>query len=112
MDLPEPNFMLCIHLLPANLAKDASIDALRSMADKLESCQFKAFWTECGQQKAVCDMVAGFHDKIRDHVAFVVSATYQLVSRAELEGHLDLKGKELDALIIKKGWTVTGDDVK
>ena len=36
----------------------------------------------------------------------------QLVSRAELEGHLDLKGKELDALMVGKGWSVDGDDVK
>ena len=29
----------------------------------------------------------------------------QLVSRAELEGHLDLKGKELDALMTAKSWS-------
>jgi hypothetical protein len=42
----------------------------------------QAFWTECGQQKALCDTVAGFRDKIRDHIAFVVSATYQVCAPA------------------------------
>ena len=30
---------------------------------------------------------------------------WQLVSRAELEGHLGLKGKELDALMVGNGWS-------
>jgi hypothetical protein len=54
------------------------------MAEKLETCHFKAFWADCAQQ---------------------------VVSRAELEGALNLKGGELDALMGKKGWKAEGADV-
>ena len=81
------------------------------MAEKLETCHFKAFWADFAQQQALVASVPGFADKVREYVAFVVSATYQVVSRAELEGALNLKGGELDALMGKKGWKAEGADV-
>jgi len=41
MRLPETDFMLCLYLLPVAVQKDAQVEALKSLWDKLETCQFK-----------------------------------------------------------------------
>ena len=41
MKLPETDFMLCLYLLPVAVQKDAQIETLKSLWDKLETCQFK-----------------------------------------------------------------------
>lgn len=41
MKLPETDFMLCLYLLPVAVQKDAQIEMLKSLWDKLETCQFK-----------------------------------------------------------------------
>ena len=44
MRMPETDFMLCLYLLPVAVQKDAKIDALKSLWDKLETCEFKVLW--------------------------------------------------------------------
>jgi translation initiation factor 3 subunit K len=41
MELPGTDFMLCMYLIPVTAQKDASIETLKTLADKLESCMFK-----------------------------------------------------------------------
>lgn len=41
MQLPETDFMLCLYLLPVSVQKDPQVETLKSLWDKLETCQFK-----------------------------------------------------------------------
>ena len=41
MQMPATDFMLCLYLLPVAVQKDKQIEDLKSLWDKLETCQFK-----------------------------------------------------------------------
>lgn len=53
MEMPGTDFMLCMYLIPVTTQKDASIETLKTLADKLESCMFKQFWTEVSHRSII-----------------------------------------------------------
>ena len=60
MRMPETDFMLCLYLLPVAVQKDAKIDALKSLWDKLETCEFKVLWA-WAHCSSVCCMYRSLH---------------------------------------------------
>merc|ERR1712127_1173698 len=113
MKLPETDFMLCLYLLPVAVQKDAQIETLKSLWDKLETCQFKDFWAEAGgdKAKALLTSIPKFDDAMRSFIIGVVGMTYQLIEKEHLELMLNLKGAALDAMCTEKGFKVQGSDV-
>lgn len=109
MALPATDFMLCMYIIPPTLQSDANVSALKSLADKLESCFFAQFWAELDKVKID---VPNFEERIRTFVVGVISATYQLISTDELSELVKLSGNDLDALVAKQGWEKDGDGVK
>ncbi len=76
MALPSTDFMLCMYIVPPSLQSDPSIAALKSLADKLESCFFPTFWTELA--KVNVD-VPGFEDAVRSFIVGVVAVSVALL---------------------------------
>mmetsp|Transcript_39090 Transcript_39090/g.96213 ORF Transcript_39090/g.96213 Transcript_39090/m.96213 type:complete len:211 (-) Transcript_39090:146-778(-) len=110
MALPATDFMLCMYIVPPSLQSDTGIAALKSLADKLESCFFAQFWKELSGS-AVTE-VPKFEETIRAFIVGVISSTYQLISTEELSSYVNLSGRDLDALVVKQGWEKEGDSVK
>lgn len=55
------------------------------LANLLEHCQFKKFWSEKAQDANLISQISGFDDAIRKFVCHVVNITYQSVDKAVLK---------------------------
>ena len=79
MALPETDYMLCTYLLPVTIQNDPSIQALKALADHLESCNFQQFWTEAANCGAQLGTVPGFEEAVRKFILGVVSVSARFV---------------------------------
>eukprot|EP00960_Hanusia_phi_P070944 767435-Hanusia_phi.AAC.4 len=113
MQMPGTDFMLCMYLVPG-AAKDQKIEILKQLSDKLETCQFKEYWADMADDKnaSVVNGIPGFHEAIRKYIVGVISATYQVIAKDELEILLNLKGAQLDQLLEERKWVAKGSDVQ
>jgi len=110
MRMPETDFMLCLYLLPVAVQKDAKIDALKSLWDKLETCEFKIFWEEYGKMAGDLTVPKDqIEAGVRKFVVGVVGMTYQSVAKSELEAML--KGANVETVCKEQGWKVAGSDI-
>ncbi|KAG8462922.1 hypothetical protein KFE25_001695 [Diacronema lutheri] len=79
MHLPETDFLLCMYLIPERIATEAPVLPIVEMSNRLETCQFQAFWEELAASRELVDVAPGFDDAIRDYALGVVSLTYQVI---------------------------------
>lgn len=66
MQLPETDFLLCTYLIPERVASEAPVLPIVELANRLETCQFQAFWAELSASRELVKVAPGFDDAIRD----------------------------------------------
>eukprot|EP00742_Colponemidia_sp_Colp-10_P001108 GILJ01001198.1.p1 GENE.GILJ01001198.1~~GILJ01001198.1.p1 ORF type:complete len:239 (-),score=34.81 GILJ01001198.1:205-846(-) len=112
MSLPNADFTLCMYLIPEKFHNEEPVKTLATLADMLETCQFKAFWKETTTCREFLGTVGGFDQAIRTFVLSVLTITYQNVSKQLMQELMNFTNvSELDQLISSNGWEHTADTV-
>ena len=111
--LPHADFDLCKSLLSLDfLDANPTIKNILYLADLLETCKFKEFWTKvhAAEMKELTKPVVGFEDSIRKFVCHVISITYQRIQEETLYELLGLSDETtVNQWIDKNSWK-TADD--
>lgn len=109
MRLPEPDFLLCTHLVPERLQLEDPFATLANAAGALEGARFKEFWALAASIQDLLDTVPDFPAAVREFALYLVSTTYQTIDKAVLGEMLNLQGGALDAFFkstcAARGWT-------
>eukprot|EP00037_Helgoeca_nana_P006282 m.57988 g.57988 ORF g.57988 m.57988 type:complete len:237 (-) comp17161_c0_seq1:1480-2190(-) len=126
--LPKNDFSLCLYLLPEACHHDKAIAVLIELYKSLDTCYFEDVWDflrgekdllkckvrvdgEDGTHEHVAVEIVGWVDSIRQYVAHVIMATYQVVDVKVASSMLGgLKGAELKAFVEKLGWQMAEGD--
>uniref|UniRef100_T1IQP2 Eukaryotic translation initiation factor 3 subunit K n=1 Tax=Strigamia maritima TaxID=126957 RepID=T1IQP2_STRMM len=83
-NLPHTDFVLCKCLIDQVHLEDESIQKVMSLANLLEVCRFKDFWTTIQESPDVITGISGFEDSIRKFICHVVGITYQTIEQTVL----------------------------
>lgn len=88
--LPEPEFTLCMYLLPEAQQKTAEVQALLGLEQALQKAEFERFWVLVKEPatKALTDRLPSFLPATRRFIAATFNRTYQRVSAAVLKAAL------------------------
>ncbi|KAF2266166.1 ARM repeat-containing protein [Lojkania enalia] len=129
---PNPDFSLCLSLLPPHVlaplssssqnpaAGDAplseAVQKLNILKNLLEGADYSSFWNTLDSDDLYADLVAdvsGFEELMRVRIAVTVSQAIREVDRSILESWLNLQGKEFEHFVGSVcGWTLDGAKVK
>ncbi|XP_041350614.1 eukaryotic translation initiation factor 3 subunit K-like [Gigantopelta aegis] len=111
-NLPHTDFMLCKCLIDTVRQDEDQILKILHLAYLLETCQFRAFWTELQTHPDIIAGILGFEDSIRKFVCHVVGATYQTIPVKTLQELLgDITESLVNQWISKYGWTLMEDEM-
>lgn len=110
-NLPHPDFVLCELLIDSSRIETGHIQDIVLMHQRLETCQFRAFWEELENQKDLYKDIASFEDSIRTFVCHIVGITYQNIRASMLREILGLKNDDeaYQTWLTKNEWKA-GDD--
>ncbi|XP_029642922.1 eukaryotic translation initiation factor 3 subunit K [Octopus sinensis] len=114
-NLPHTDFNLCHCFLSAKNLSSEEVQKVFFLADLLEKCQFKTFWSYWQSLSddlphMVYDIV-GFEDSIRKYICHVIGIGYDTISRkvfTELLGCIP--EMQLNQWIAKYGWKLIDSD--
>eukprot|EP00798_Chlamydomonas_sp_ICE-L_P020020 gene20020-26736_t len=110
MQLPQPDFKICAHLIPERLQNEELVSKIMGLASSLETSRFTEFWGQAVALKETISHVPGFYDAVRAYVLHTLSISFQRVPKSVLGEYLQLEGASLDNLIKDKcanaGWSV------
>ncbi|KAF2793364.1 ARM repeat-containing protein [Melanomma pulvis-pyrius CBS 109.77] len=129
---PDPDFSLCLSLLPtyvlaplsssahAPAAGDAplseAVQKLNTLNNLLASADYAAFWATLDSDDLYADLVAdvsGFEELMRVRIAATVSQSIREVEKGLLESWLNLQGNGFDHFVGSVcGWNVDGAKIK
>lgn len=129
---PNPDFSLCLSLLPTytlaplstSAANPAAGDAplseavqkLNTLNNLLGGADYASFWATLDSDDLYADLVAdvsGFEELMRVRIAVTASQTVREVERSILENWLNLQGKEFEHFVGNVcGWEISGSKVK
>jgi translation initiation factor 3 subunit K len=125
---PNPDFSLCLHLLPPHIlvasphngppTSDAplseAVQKLNVLSNHLAAAQYTAFWQTLDSDDLYADLVAdvnGFEELMRVRIAVTVSQAVREIERGVLEGWLSLQGAEFERFVREVcGWEVGVDE--
>ncbi|KAI9777688.1 MAG: hypothetical protein M1839_008607 [Geoglossum umbratile] len=125
---PNPDFSLCLHLLPPHIlitpqhnnnpTTDAplseAVQKLNVLSNHLAAAQYTAFWQTLDSDDLYADLVAdvsGFEELMRVRIAVTVSQAVREIERSVLEGWLSLQGAEFERFVREVcGWEVGVDE--
>jgi len=110
MSLPSNNFLLSLYLVP-HLVKEEPICTLVELAQLLEICEFKKFWS----RYPACNFlhsIPGFQNAICSFISKILEMTYQSVDKEFLESVFDFHEEQLEALIISHNWKLQNGIVR
>lgn len=109
MNLPHTDFVLCKCLIIELHQSTEIVNKVIELANLLETCEFKQFWTILDENRELIEGIKGFEDSIRRFIASVVNVTYENISKPYL---LELLGgiseEDVEVLGGNLGW-VLGD---
>lgn len=90
--LPDPDFLLAMYLVPANLHSTENVIALVELERLLQTAQFTAFWTatKVASTRALLDSVVGFDVAVRDFIARIIARTYQKIDSEAFGADIDV----------------------
>ncbi|KAF2177946.1 ARM repeat-containing protein [Zopfia rhizophila CBS 207.26] len=128
---PNPDFSLCLSLLPthtlaplstssqAPAAGDAplseAVQKLNILNSLLGGADYATFWSTLDSDDLYADLVAdvsGFEEQMRVRIAGTVAQAIRVVDRGILESWLNLQGKEFEHFVSSVcGWTIEGKKV-
>lgn len=113
MQLPRPDYKICVHLLPEKLVSEEPVSSVVLLAQHLEASNLQDFWAATSSCKDTIKQVPGFQDAIREYVLHSIGITFRRVSTRVLADWLKLEPPALKQLLADKtksaGWTVQGD---
>lgn len=129
---PNPDFSLCLSLLPTHTlaplstssstpaAGDAplseAVQKLNVLNSLLGGADYAAFWATLDSDDLYADLVAdvsGFEELMRVRIAVTVSQAIREVDRVILETWLNSQGKEFEHFVGSVcGWEIDGKKVK
>lgn len=111
MQLPSPDYKVCIHLIPEKLQDDDTLNKVVQLANFLETTKFQDFWALSSSCTSTLSSVPGFYEAVRSFVLHVVTITFAKISKKTLGEYLKLEGAALDKLVADKkpaGWSTIG----
>lgn len=110
-NLPHPDFILCELLIDSTKLTEGGIQDIINMHQRLELCQFKAFWSELADQESLFNVIVGFKESIRNFVCHVIGITYQNIRSSLLKDLLGLANdeEEFNNWLKKKEWKLNND---
>lgn len=111
-NLPHPDFVLCELLIDSSKLTQGNIQDIIVMHQRLELCQFKAFWAELKGKEDLYKDVLGFEESIRNFVCHVIGITYQNIRNSLLKDLLGLaeNEEEYKNWMKKNNWKLGADD--
>jgi translation initiation factor 3 subunit K len=129
---PDPDFSLCLSLLPSHTlaplnssahapaAGDAplseAVQKLNELKNLLEGADYDSFWTTLDSDDLYADLIAdvsGFEEAMRVRIAATVSQAVRVVARNILESWLNLQGNEFEHFVgTVCGWEIDGAKIK
>jgi len=114
MSLPKTDFLSCTYLIPERVLDEAPISTICSVANLLETCSFREFWSALEPLRAgPLAATPGFDAAVRAFILTTFEITFQSVPTGHVKGSLGMTDDSaLGKLITERGWTVTGDLVK
>mmetsp|Transcript_5014 Transcript_5014/g.10411 ORF Transcript_5014/g.10411 Transcript_5014/m.10411 type:complete len:221 (+) Transcript_5014:159-821(+) len=89
MRLPAADFKLCLYLVPSQYHLVDSVSQLTKLAEKLEACQFTAFWQLLEKRPEVLAVVPGLEDALRRTIFDIVALTHQEIPKKVLAEFLN-----------------------
>ncbi|GBG31008.1 Eukaryotic translation initiation factor 3 subunit K [Hondaea fermentalgiana] len=89
MQLPAADFKLCLYLVPSQYHLMDSVSQLTKLAEKLEGCQFTAFWQLLEKRPEVLAVVPGLEDALRKTIFQTVALTHQEIPKKALAEYLN-----------------------
>ena len=109
------DFLACMYLLPENVQCFEAVSTLSRLSSLLDTCQFSDFWDELRTEQkrvALLQNVPDLATGIREHIANVISMTYQSVPLDIVVSSLRFStDKEMEDFFSAKGWERKGDVV-
>uniref|UniRef100_A0A7S2RE94 Eukaryotic translation initiation factor 3 subunit K n=1 Tax=Mucochytrium quahogii TaxID=96639 RepID=A0A7S2RE94_9STRA len=90
MQMPNPDFKLCLYLVPAQYQDYDSITSLTELAQKLETCQFVPFWQHLEKKSEILAVVPGLDTALRKTIFDTVALTYQEIPSKVLSEFLNI----------------------
>lgn len=110
-NLPHPDFILCELLIDSSRINQGHIQDIILMHQRLETCQFKAFWNDLTEQGDLFKDITGFEDSIRKFACHIVGITYQNIRSSLLQEILGLKNEddEYHEWLKKNEWKLNDD---
>eukprot|EP00899_Mesostigma_viride_P020228 jgi/Mesvir1/28206/Mv04759-RA.1 len=113
MQLPNPDFNLCMALIPDRIQSSEPYTTLANMALCLQSGRFAEFWNLAAQCRQLWEPVPGFENAIRMYGIKLLSVTYRRVPTRVLAEVVNMEGAALDALVAQQRslgvWSVVQD---
>ena len=123
---PNPDFTLCLHLLPPHVLHASStasstpaageaplseaVQKLTALNSHLSAANYKAFWSSLDSDDLFADLVAdvsGFEELMRVRIAVTVGQSCREVDRGTLEEWLQLRGSDFEKFISDIcGWSL------
>eukprot|EP00696_Hemimastix_kukwesjijk_P013861 gnl/Hemi2/27693_TR9158_c0_g1_i1.p1 gnl/Hemi2/27693_TR9158_c0_g1~~gnl/Hemi2/27693_TR9158_c0_g1_i1.p1 ORF type:complete len:230 (+),score=86.38 gnl/Hemi2/27693_TR9158_c0_g1_i1:58-690(+) len=104
--LPAPDFSLCCYLIVDQ--DEESFVRLQHLASLLETCNYKQFWVEAKEQRALLDTVAGLDAALRKFICNTIGMTYQNITAAEVCSCLGQSVDTAPQVAQANGWTLQG----
>jgi len=109
MQLPNPDFKSCVHLLSERLQTEDKVAKIIQLASALETTRFGDFWSLASGCKDQLSSVPGFSDAVRENIIHLLGITFQRMHKAVLASYLNLTPPEIDAMVKARtsdGWRV------
>jgi len=111
MQLPANDFSLCMYQIPERFHTEEPVLSLQNLASLLETSHFSEFWTESRACGELLNSVPGFDDAFRGFIVSVIAQSYRSISKTALSELLNVKGSELDSLIVSQSWEQNSENV-
>jgi translation initiation factor 3 subunit K len=107
MRVPSADFKLCLYLIPEQYQQE--VDSLVKLAEKLEACEFGAFWEMLKRKPEVLALVGGLEDSLRKSIFETVTLAYQELPVSQLCEFLNCSQENLLKKFSDTGLKVEGD---
>eukprot|EP00794_Sanderia_malayensis_P017629 gene17629-19383_t len=112
MNLPHTDFTLCRCLISETFQDMPTISKVISLSHKLETCEFRKFWSELEESKTIIEGIKGFEESIRKFIISVLNITFQLIDKMQLLEMLgNLSEDELKKTCLEQQWQIDGNKV-
>mmetsp|Transcript_24005 Transcript_24005/g.42329 ORF Transcript_24005/g.42329 Transcript_24005/m.42329 type:complete len:220 (+) Transcript_24005:51-710(+) len=109
MRVPEADFRLCLLLVPEQYQSINSVVSLAKLAEKLEVCQFAAFWSELDKRAEVKALVPGLEDALRKSIVNTTALTYSKLDKKVFQEFVNCPVEQMLSSV--EGLKVEGDFV-